>query len=244
MYCNTQPIQEPNQVEFRRDYLSELMEQQIVESQRLQQSFMNMQLSQNDWNLNQAVQYRNLDRRIYELTELQEYQEAMEHQVIDWLEKIEDQNNIIQKTINYDRHFHNDLLQQVNTISQSQKEMVSHILSVEDEQKQVVKILADYTSMNEAFFSRLEQVLSANEKIEGYMEEQSTLNHQMVDQMTSIEVAQKDVLSRVDNHEGLMEKILRQVDHLRSILFERTNFIEEKVEKVLQNSAAYFHKIK
>ncbi|QCR32646.1 hypothetical protein [Lysinibacillus sp. SGAir0095] len=244
VFCNTETVPEPNQVEFRRDYLSELIEQQLVENRKLQHSFVHMQLSQNDWNQHQSIQYKKLDKRINELKELQEHQEAMEHQVIDWLEKIEDQNNIMQQTINYDQRIHNDLLHQVNEINQSQKGIVSQIHHVEIEHKEIVKILEEFTSMNKVLISRVEQVMSANEKVEQHMEAQNTVNQQILDQITSVDETQKDVLSRVDDHEGLMEKILRQVDHLRSILFERTNFIEEKLEKVIQSSADYFQKIK
>lgn len=80
------------------------------------------------------------------------------------------------------------------------------------------------------------------EKLEERIQAHSEHNQQLVHQMTFIEEAQKDVLDRVDNNEGLIEKVMRQIDHLRSILFERTNDLEEKIEKVLQNSVTFFKK--
>ncbi|MDN4493550.1 hypothetical protein [Ureibacillus aquaedulcis] len=302
VFCNNQPIPEPNQVEYRRDYLSEVINQQMIENRKLQQSFVHMQLSQNDWNQHQAIQYKKLNKRFNELRVLQEQQEAMEHRVIDWLEKIEDQNSILQQTINYDQRIQNELLQQVNQIdhrlndellqqviqidkriqnelqqqvnqiyqriqnelmqqvnqidqriqnelqqqithlSQTQSDMSQQLNVVGEEQKEFVKIIADFTLYNEGIITRLEQMTKANGKMEVQMAGQSDFNLQIADQLRSIEETQKDALSRKDNHEGLMEKIMLQLDHLRSIVFERTNFLEEKVEKIIQNSAEYSQK--
>lgn len=91
---------------------------------------------------------------------------------------------------------------------------------------------------------RIEQVAFMNEQMKEKLDEQYQLNDQMVSQVSYIEESQKDVLNRVDCNEGLMEKIIRQIDHLRTILFERSNFIEEKIEKVYQNSSDYIEKLK
>lgn len=242
VFCNSERIPEPNQVEFRRDYLSELIEQQILDNRKLRHSFVHMQYSQNDWNQHQAMQNKQLNKRLNALKELQQQQEAMEHKVIDWLEKIEDQNSILQQTVNYDQRIQNDLAQQVNEMSQSQKIAVNQLNDIGAEHKEIVKLLADFTLMNEAFMSRLEQVVLANEKIETQVEGQSSFNEQLANYLASIEDSQKDVLSRVDNHEGLLEKVIRQIDHLRAIVFERSSYLEEKVEKALQSSAAYLQK--
>ena len=43
----------------------------------------------------------------------------------------------------------------------------------------------------------------------------------------------------LDKLKGLMEKVLLQIDHLRSILYERINFLDEKFEKAYE----FFNKI-
>ena len=61
-------------------------------------------------------------------------------------------------------------------------------------------------------------------------------NKTMADQIANIEETQNKLSTRVESQEGLMEKVLRQIDHLRSILYERTSFLDGKIEKVYEYS--------
>lgn len=54
---------------------------------------------------------------------------------------------------------------------------------------------------------------------------------------------QKDVIARLEKQEALTEKMIRKIDHFRSILYERTNFLSEKIEKGFYLTSAYLHKI-
>ena len=60
-----------------------------------------------------------------------------------------------------------------------------------------------------------------------------------IESINNMEETQNKLANRVESQEGLMEKVLRQIDHLRSILYERTNFLDEKIEKAYE----YFNKI-
>lgn len=242
VFSQSNHLVEPNQVKFKRDYLSELIEQQVNATRNLQFSLNQIQYSQNDWNEHQSNQLRNLNGRIDELRDFQQHQQSVEHQVESRLENIENQNRTLNESILHEQHFHQDLFHQVNAINYSQKEIVNRIDVLDDEYKEIVTILKDYSAMNEALISRLETVAMTKEKLEEQIQANSEHNQQLVNQMTFIEEAQKDVLDRVDNNEGLIEKVMRQIDHLRSILFERTNDLEEKLEKVLQNSVTFFKK--
>ena len=74
--------------------------------------------------------------------------------------------------------------------------------------------------------------------------EQNQFRQIINEQFNNLEDGQKELTIRVDNQEGLMEKILRQIDHVRTSLFERTSFLEEKMEKIYHASIASFQKIK
>ncbi|MFL0506234.1 hypothetical protein ACH0B5_10825 [Ureibacillus sp. 179-F W5.1 NHS] len=242
VFSQSNHLVEPNQVEFKRDYLSELIEQQVNATRNLQFSLNQIHYSQNDWNEHQTNQLRKLNGRLDELREFQHHQKTLDQQVDIRLENIENQHRTLNESILQEQHIHQDLFDQVNAINYSQKEIVSRIDVLNDEYKEIVTILKDYSAINEALITRLETVAMTKEKLEEQIQAHSEHNQQLVHQMTFIEEAQKDVLDRVDNNEGLIEKVMRQIDHLRSILFERTNDLEEKIEKVLQNSVTFFKK--
>ena len=68
--------------------------------------------------------------------------------------------------------------------------------------------------------NRFEEITSVQEEITTEMKEQ----------LLKQEKTQQAVISRIENQEGLTEKLLRQMDHLRTVLYERSNFLAEKIE--------------
>lgn len=234
VFMNTGKLVEPNQVEFKRDHLSELFEQHLAYTQNLQEKVSHMSNSQQHWNQQQLRQWGSFDLRLGELKQ----------QVINSIERLEAQNQKIEQTMYHEQQANDNLFNQVNKISNSQKEIVTKFDVVEEEQKGIIDILNELTVVNDAMMKRLEQVTSMSEQMNGKMEEQYQLNEQIINQISSLKDSQNEVLNRVDSHEGLMEKIMRQIDHLREIVYERSSFLEEKVEKIYQNSSAYFQKLK
>lgn len=50
---------------------------------------------------------------------------------------------------------------------------------------------------------------------------------------------QDEVLNRLEHQEALTEKITRQIEYFRSILFERTNYLAEKIESGYHHTSSY-----
>lgn len=106
---------------------------------------------------------------------------------------------------------------------------------------QNVQLQADYQRAMEAQWQpiwqaaeelkhRLDSLEQVNEELANRLEKQVNTQEQMAEQAARYEETQKDVLLRLDNQEGLIDKIARKLDHLRSVLFERTHFLAEKIE--------------
>jgi len=60
---------------------------------------------------------------------------------------------------------------------------------------------------------------------------------------TKQEEFQTGVLNRLDTQEALTEKISRQLNHIRSIIFERTDYIATKLEDSYKKTSAYVYKL-
>ncbi|WP_067729504.1 hypothetical protein [Oceanobacillus damuensis] len=90
--------------------------------------------------------------------------------------------------------------------------------------KQVVEHLNQLTISQEEIGKLLDSVAQANMQLDIRMEEQA-------EQLTSQGTSNAEVTKRLDNQEAIMEKITRQMDYFRSLLFERTNYLSEKIEQ-------------
>ncbi len=89
----------------------------------------------------------------------------------------------------------------------------------------------------------LEKHETKNEVLGETLVQQLDLQKQVVEQLNSQEQLNEEIVNRLENQEALMEKIVRQVDYLRSILFERSHFIAEKIENGYLNTSTYIQKL-
>lgn len=136
-------------------------------------------------------------------------------------------------------HSHQEKLQQqVIEISQSHEEILKLLNQFEIVNQEIVQRLDHVAKVNDDVMERLDQVGEAHEEMMVKMEEQHTLK----ETMTSMEESQKELVHRMDMHEGLLEKIIRHIDQVRFSLFERTNFLEEKIEKYYHSTIELFKK--
>ncbi|QIZ07975.1 hypothetical protein HFZ78_15585 [Priestia megaterium] len=91
--------------------------------------------------------------------------------------------------------------------------------------------------------SRLERYEDANHNLALQMNKQLELQKEISKKMTKQEEFQGGVLQRLDNQEALMDKISRQINHIRSILFERTNYLATKIDDGYKMTSSYVYKL-
>jgi hypothetical protein len=84
---------------------------------------------------------------------------------------------------------------------------------------------------------------AANELLASKINEQVELQKQLSQEFTKQEEFQTEVLSRLDKQEALTEKIYRQLNHIRSILFERTNYLAEKMDEGYKLTSSYVYNL-
>lgn len=89
----------------------------------------------------------------------------------------------------------------------------------------------------------LERYEGKNEELIMKMDQQMELQQKMATQIAEQENFQDEVVSRLENQEAISEKMLRQIDNFRSILYERTNYLAEKIEKGYTSTSSYIYKM-
>ena len=82
-----------------------------------------------------------------------------------------------------------------------------------------------------------------NAELATKIEQQVELQRDMVKQIENQEIFQQEVISRLESQEALTEKLMRKVDNFRSILYERTHFLADKIEEGYNSTSSYIHEL-
>lgn len=216
VFRNKGEIKGPNQDTFHIDYLSELIDEQKKVNQSLSGAFRELEKLLQQHENKHIKDNQDIGKRLSELRQMNLQHEKFESRVMDWLAKLDDKNMKLQELAENEGALKQEFMDQINNVRQS----------------------------NDAIVSQLQKYESANEQIIIKMAEQFELQQKMMeDQFSQQDEVQKEVITRLENQEALTEKILRQIDHFRSILFERTSFLAEKIENGYKLTSAYVHKL-
>ena len=267
LFKNNGPLIDNNQAEYRSDYLTEIIKDQQTSNQLVQHAIQAFKNSQNLSNQRQIQDLKTLDKQLNELKELQTQHDQIEKQVMDWLEKLEVRHAELRTTISDEQLGIKNLTNQISTIGQSQTEFdvqLKQMAGTNDEivsglthqnalNDKILERLDQYTVINDEFIQRLDlndktndevvhQIAQIETKTDTLLEKvdaQHTFQQTMANQIADMEVTHHKLAKSVDGQEGLLEKVIHQIDHLRSVLYERTNFLNGKIEKAYE----YFNKI-
>lgn len=215
IFKNDSKLNEPNQNFFKRDNLSEMVKEQQRINDLFYHSFHGLEALYEQQASTQANQRKGISKRLSELKEMNLHHEKVESHVVERLKNLEDENGKMQVLMENERLSEQEFIDQINTLSQSNQEIVN----------------------------QLERYGFTNEQISLKMDEQFDLQKQMENQISKQEDTQHDVLNRLNNQEALTEKIVRQLDNFRSIIFERSNYLAEKVEDGYQLTSSYITKL-
>lgn len=212
VYKNNDQIQGSNQPFFRSDSQAELLEEQQRMNEELQRAFNNLKDTVEKQANKNANQWKYFGNRLYELKKGNLHHKNNEQLVMEALKKLDEKNSALQVTLENEQIVKQQVIDQINYLSHS----------------------------NQEFVEQFDKLVSATDQLDVKVDEQLDLQKQIAHQMLKQDDTHEEVLKRLDNQEALTEKILRQVDHFRSILFERTNYLAEKIEKGYHLTSSYF----
>lgn len=244
VFKNNGQLKASNQEEFRSNFLSEFLESQEATNQSFLEGIVRLNESQQRFANQHTTSWNEINKRLQYLKEINVQHELVEKQIQIGLQKLEQQNEKLQVLITEEQLGKKQLMDHIEQLDETQSDIKIQLDISEETNGVIVQKLDDLSLMNLDVLYNMEQVSAFNNEAALMMDEQSQFHQTISRQINNMEEAQKELTSRVDHQEGLMEKIMRQVDHVRLSLFERTNFLEEKMEKLYQASKASFQKIK
>ena len=267
VFINKGPLLDNNQAEFLSDYLAEFVREQQAANVLLHRTIRVLKQNQTNVTVRQLNKWKAVDRQLGELKNLNGQHEQAEQRVLDWLERLEAQNRDLHLTMTDEQQEIKKLLDQMEQIGTSyteleqqlghitgsygevtarldqqatvNEEIVDRLDQYQELSQEIARQLDQFTLITDGMVKRLEELWGSKEEVMDKMDEHHALQHTMTHQISAIEETQKELADQLEGQEGGMDKLLRQVNHLRSVLYERTNFLEGKIEKVYE----YFHEL-
>ncbi|APC49995.1 hypothetical protein BME96_18100 [Virgibacillus halodenitrificans] len=215
IYKNNEGIQAPNQEVFIKNHVAEMIEEQQRVNKSLSTSFYELKNLYEQQSNKQTHQWKDITTQLNQLKQLNDTHDKLENDVIKVLQKLEGNQLSIQKLIE------------------------ENYLSKETYDQQLNEITSGYQDIAD----KLERHREVNEKLTSKVEQQTEWQKEIGEKVKEHEVSQEKVLERMENQEAITEKITRQMDHFRSILFERTNYLAEKVEEGYHLTTSYVAKL-
>ncbi|MCM3357166.1 MAG: hypothetical protein ABS938_00880 [Psychrobacillus psychrodurans] len=244
VFKNNGELKASNQVEFRSNYLSDFMLSQEATNQSVLENISRLNNSQQQYGDQQITHWNEINKRLEYLKDLNMQHEQVEKQIQTGLQKLEQQNEKLHHLITEEQLGRQRLMEHIEHLDETNHHIKVRLDSSEETNGVIVKKLDDLSLKNVEVLSNMDQMTAFQHEAITKIDEQHQFHHTIAQQMSGLEESQKGLTSRVDLQEGLLEKIMRQIDHIRFSLYERTNFIEEKMEKLYQTSIASFQKIK
>lgn len=213
IFINEHEIKDNNQSFYKRNFLHDLLEEQKAVNKELLFSFHMLKESFEKQYEVQNRRWMETNQRLEQLNEYNSKREKMEKETIQRLEKLENSQTELHKELITDNKLKDSISNEMETIKILNHQLINQI------------------QLNEADQRELEN------KISKMME----INIDIKEKVTDLEKKQVTVSEKLDQHEALMEKISRQLTFLRSILFERTHDLAEKIENVYKYMENWFN---
>lgn len=209
-------IAERNQANYRTDSLSEAMKEQKKSFDMMNDKYSDMEKQLQKQRRIQSDRWRTTGIRFDEILDHQSQHRQFEQEAIETLERLDQKHKELQRMLENKRKMNEELVEQINMLNQSNAEIAERLDKFDADQEKLLT------------------------KMDAQIEKQDQFSLAMDEQKT----AQAEMAERIEQHEGLIEKMMRQMDFLRSVIFERSHFIAEKIDKSYQLTTTYISNLR
>lgn len=215
VYKNREILHEQNQEIHRIDFLTEIVQMQQRTNSSLSQSLDELKEHHQKQKESLAVQSHEIRDQLNEIKKENLDHHKFEANVLEWLKNLEEKNSMTHSFMEKEAQLKQEIIKEIQIQSSTSREMAK----------------------------RMEQHEAMTQHLSAQIEKQTTLQQDLAVKHAQQEGFQTEVLTRLDKQEALTEKIARQLNHIRSILFERTNFLAEKIEDGYKLTSSYVYKL-
>ena len=215
LYKNNSQLAASNQVESRQDFLTELMKEQQKANIALNQALAELQTRYQQQTDAQTTHWKQVDYQLIDLKNSTIRQQKFENEMVTNLHSIHEKNVQLEAKVEKETQEKETLTAQINQISKTCDSIADRLDKNEETQQQLAM----------------------------QMKEQLEMQKQAAEKLTKQEEIHGGMLKRLDNQEALLDKFSRQLNHIRSILFERTNYLAGKIDDGYKLTSSYVYKL-
>lgn len=207
-------MQEPNQEYFKSDYWKEMLQEQSKVNESFQTALKKMKANMQEQRLHEEKRWQEIVLDVVELKDNSNRHYQFEKQTREWITILENNSQELHRIVTENSSINQEILDEIHRIHQSNGEIMEQLMKYE----------------------------KVNRELSGKMSDLANKQDIMVEKVATQSDNHDNVIQHLENHEALMEKSNRQLDNLRSILFERTSFIADKIEESYKLTSSYIYK--
>ena len=223
VYTNKKDISTSNKVYVRRNFLNDLLNEQQTTNHVLNETINELKSQYKQYKKTQNTKWKSVNRKIHYLNKSNQQHTETDNKILQQLDTLDEKNTDLITLLA------ESILKQINHLTQSNKEISNRIEKTEAAKEQL-------------FMGLTEQRLFQKEVVDRLANHEE-IQKAVIEKLAHQEEFQTEVLRRLDSQEALTEKIFRQINHIRSILFERTNDLATKIEDGYKLTSTYVYKL-
>ena len=223
VYKNKKNVSTSNQEYVRRNFLNDLLNEQQKTNHVLNETISELKSQYKQHKKTQNTKWKSVNRKIHYLNKSNQQHTETDNKILQQLDTLDEKNTDLISLLA------ESILKQINHLTQSNKEISNRIEKTEAAKEQLFTGLTEQRVFQKEVVDRL-----ANHE---------EIQKAVIEKLAHQEEFQTEVLRRLDSQEALTEKIFRQINHIRSILFERTNDLATKIEDGYKLTSTYVYKL-
>ncbi|MDP4154057.1 MAG: hypothetical protein Q8929_00345 [Bacillota bacterium] len=254
VYKNLEITNENNQELHRKDYLAELLQIQQNANLSVSQSLDELKLQNQMQKELHSDQWNELNNQLDDLKKREFEQHNLDIQIIERLKNLEEKyktiysfmekETILKREILNDMRIQNRIHQEMTQRIEQFETVTQHLSEqIEKQREHLDEKTEQYEGFQTRVLTSLDNQEKQNQHLSVQLEERSKLDTTLTEKIAQQESYQSEILTKIDKQEALTEKLARQINHIRSILFERSNFLADKIEDGYKLTSSYVYKL-
>lgn len=241
VYRNEEDIRAPNQSYYEYNVFSEMINEQKKINDSLHRTF--QQVSQMHMNESHAhaTRWEEVNQKLYQLNDGNKQRQLFENQIMNQLTILQEKDQQLKQILEHEKNLKQDLINRFNEISMTNQSIFDQLSQHESLEQQQTEQISGIREGQDQLLGQMTKQSGYQEQLMDKMTKQEDHQEQLMDQMKKQTHFQDDVLNKLDSQEALIEKALRQLNHFRSIIYERSSFLAEKIEESYDLTSAYIY---
>lgn len=241
VYKNEGDLKEPNQSYYEYSPFTEMVNEQRKINDSLYRSFQELSQIYMNENHTHAAQWDEVNHHLFQLNSGNKQRQQFENHLMNQLAVLQEKDQQVKQILENESVIKQELINRINEISQTNQNIFHQLAQHESFEKQQTDQMSVMKDDQKQLIEQLTKQALNQEQISDQLMKQVDYQEQMKSQMTKQTDYQEEVLSRLEKQEALIEKALRQLQHFRSIIYERSSYLAEKIEESYDLTSAYIY---